>query len=307
MEGKPQVKKRYYTRIMDFYRFNPVYVPGFNTAVRALLGRRARGHYREVKGMASGREEEIAAWYGRHRFFFGFGMYRSGTTFLADFLNSQIPSAIVLHEANVNDYWHYARASRRPEEAKSYIEEYRLNEIFFRISPYDFSTYGEINPFLRLHCGAIKAALPHAPLFQVVRHPAKVIRSLMSREQLGWKDPMRPLIGPSADDPHLKDWPRWGRFEKFCWMWARDNRLLRETTGHWIRFEDFRKDYGYFRERLLDHIGLDMDADTWQRAMGATGRNATPSYSFPEYSAWTADQKRFFEDMCGPEMAFYGY
>lgn len=305
-DENPQVKKRLYTRLMDIYRHNDIYLPGFNVVTRSILRFKAESHVRAISKEYQNHRTEIDAWTDSKRFFFGYGVFRSGTTFLADFLNRHAKRAIVQHEANVNDYWYYAKAMHSQLEAEKYTTDYRKAEIYFRIKDHDFEVYGEINPFLRRHCVAMKTAFPEVKQFQIVRDPKNVIRSLMSRELFDRKDPMGDVIFPSISDPYSEKWKSMSRFERLCWLWAADNRFIRENTNHVILFENLRKDFDYFDQNVLKFLELEMIPDDWYAEINQV-YNSTPRYTFPKYPEWTAEQKRQFESICGEEMAIYGY
>src|ERR1035437_7201254 len=131
--NKPEVKKRYYTRLMDIYRRYPVYIPLLNPLIRFTFSTKAATDLHFIKKRYQEKELEILDWYFGHQLFFGFAVFRSGTTFLADFLNQHLPDTIVQHEANVNDYLYYANALQNEAGAYIYIKEYRLKEIYHRI------------------------------------------------------------------------------------------------------------------------------------------------------------------------------
>lgn len=304
--GKPKVEKRLYTRLMDIYRHNDMYIPGFNAVTRTMLKTKAESHFNSISKLGELNADTIDSWTASKRFFFGYGVYRSGTTFLADFLNRNISKAIVQHEANVNDYWYYAKAIHSVSEAENYAVRYRKQEIYFRLKELDFEVYGEINPFLRRHCVAMRKAFPKAKQFQIVRDPRNVLRSLMSRELFDRKDPMAAVIFPSKDDAYSDKWKTMTRFAKLCWLWAADNRFIRENTEHFILFEKLRNDFDYFDENVLKFLDLKMPADTWNTQINKV-YNSTPRYTFPKYADWSAEHKKQFEEICGEEMARYGY
>jgi hypothetical protein len=302
----PQVKKRLYTRLMDVYRHNDIYIPGFNFLIRSILKAKSESAFSSVSKNAEEDAKQISEWIDSKNLFFGYGIFRSGTTFLADFLNRHAKGSVVQHEANVNDYWFYAKAIHSDVKAQKYIQDYRLAEIYYRTKQLDFNTYGEINPFLRRHCKAMKMVLPQTKQFQIVRDPKNVLRSLMSRELLGRKDPMDAVIFPPKEDPYSERWSGMSRFEKLCWLWATDNKFIRETVGHTIKFEELRKDFDYFDKNVLQYLNLDVSADDWKAEMEVV-YNSTPRYTFPKYLNWNSENKKHFERICGEEMAIYGY
>jgi len=301
-----QVRERWYTRVMNLYRYSNIFLPGFNLLTRNLLKIRAERDYRRVQHSGKQHQQDIQSWLSAQQIFFGHAVPRSGTTFIANLLNCGARQASVMHEANINDYWYYTKAIHSPDEAYAYIKEYRLQEIYFRLQGESFTTYGEINPFLRRHCAAISLALPAVRQFHIVRDPHDVIRSLMSRELLGRKDPMAKRVRPPVEDPYADRWESMKRFEKLCWLWAADKRYIRTHVGQNVRFENLLSDFDYFSSKVLDFTGLTMDQRDWSASVKGIN-NATPHYNFPAYNDWGGDEKRSFETICGEEMAVYGY
>ena len=304
--AKPVVEKKYYTKLMDFYRNYPVYVPFLNSLIRFSLTRKVNKDLAVIQQKVIDNEKEIANWYQKHGFFFGFALYRSGTTFLANLLNSVHPEMIVQHEPNVNDYYFYGRAIRSDLDAMRYIKDYRLNEIYFRLKPYFFKTYGEINPFLRRHCKVIKELMPQAQIFHMIRDGKDVLRSLMSRELFAFNDPMAKYIYPPKDDPYREKWEEMTRFEKLCWMWSADNRMMRENLQYTIKFELWLSDYDYFKTKILDHLEIVINADTWDKFVTQV-HNQTPKYRMPSYENWSNQQRESFDRICGEEMKINDY
>ncbi len=302
----PQVKKRLYTQLMDVYRHNDIYIPGFNTLARTMLRLKAESHVDLISKKRVHDLEGFDDWLQSKNLFFGYGLFRSGTTFLANFLNRYAQDAVVQHEANVNDYWFYAKAIHSATNAEKYVKDYRLAEIYFRTIELNYSTYGEINPFLRRHCKAMSSVLPNARQFQIVRDPKNVLRSLMSRELLGKKDPMNTVIFPAKNDPFAEKWGEISRFEKLCWLWAEDNRFIRENVKHAVTFEKIRSDFDYFQQNILQFLNLKVNADDWKAEMEIVF-NSTPRYTFPKYAEWSQEQKQQFDRICGQEMSHYGY
>lgn len=300
------LKKRFYTRLMDVYRHNDIYIPGFNVITRSILKTKSETEFQRISKKAMESRLEIESWKNTHRFFFGYGVFRSGTTFLADFLNRNASDTIVQHEPNVNDYWFYAKAIHSKEEALKYTNNYRVAEIYFRMKDTEMKIYGEINPFLRRHCQAMRTAFPLANHFQVVRDPRDVLRSLMSRELFGPKDPMAKVVFPPLDDPFCEKWPSMTRFEKLCWLWAADNRFIRSHVNHVLQFEQLVSNFDYFDEKVLKFLNIEVKPDAWQSEVGRVF-NSTPRYTFPKFSEWNAIEKQQFERICAEEMQNYGY
>jgi len=303
--SKPVVRKRYYTRLMDLYRYNPVPIGVLNPIIRAAFASRAR------RGRASVAEHpmsraQVERFFERHPVFFGFAVPRSGSTFLAHFLNQALPDVIVQHEPNVIDYYEYHVAMRDERAANEYVSGYRTKEIALRLEPYSCRAYGEINPFLRRHCRAVREHFPSAKTFHLARDGRSALRSLVSRELFGTNDPMAKLTRPPADDPYCDSWERMSRFEKLCWMWQADNRFIRENTDRSVGFEHTVSDYDYFEEHLLAPLDLEVEKRVWEHHTART-TNRTPRYRLPKYEAWPALLKGQFARICGAEMEACGY
>ena len=117
---------------------------------------------------------------------------------------------------------------------------------------------------------------------------------------------MAKLVRPPAEDPYAEQWKTMSRLEKLCWVWASDNRFIRSNVRHSIRFEFLLREFSYFRETVLDFLGLEMKESAWAAGVSSIN-NATPRYTFPEFSDWNASEKRAFDSICAEEMAYYGY
>ncbi|MCF6175982.1 MAG: sulfotransferase [Victivallaceae bacterium] len=302
---KHNVKYHYYTRVMNWYRNSSVYIPLFNEAVRAAMKLRYHRDQKKVAKYCHGQEAQISAWFEDKKLFFGFSSFRCGTVFLTNLFTTELADAHIEHEANVDDYWNYPIAMQSEADARSYIDNFRLNEIYCRANS-NIKLYGEINPFLRLHCKVIKEALPQAKCFHIIRDGRDLVRSIMSREILSKKDPLDKLIIPPPGDPYRAKWPGMSRFEKVCWQWQYDNRYIRENIPHLIHFEQMRSDYSYFKEKVLDFLELEVSEATWS-AYVTKPKNITPNYRCAKWTEWDSEQKRGFEEICGEEFCQYGY
>jgi hypothetical protein len=303
---KPAVRKRYYTRLMDIYRHKTIYIPFVPALIRTLLAAKARYQVARMNRIRGTLDSDIKQWLSQHRLFFGFALFRSGTTFLANFLNTAAAGAIVQQEADVNDYYYYCSAIQDESGADQYISEYRIAEMYLRLHKYQFDTYGEINPFLRRHCRALKSLVPFAKFFHLVRDGRMVVRSLMSRELFAIHDPMAKLIYPPRKDPYRERWKTMSRFEKLCWVWQADNRYIREHVEHSVRLELLVSDYDYFAEKILHHLNFDIDRRTWARYCQKV-ENRTRRYRMPSFNDWSNEERKAFQEICADEMLACGY
>jgi hypothetical protein len=301
-----EVEKRYYTRMMDVYRRHRIYIPCLPTLIRTALRLKIGMDRRKIGTFSRAHSGEIAEWFNTRPVFFGFGLFRSGTTFLANFLNRVVPGAVIEHEANVDDYWYYHLALHSEAEAEKYIREFRLAEIVFRMRHRPGNLYGEINPFLRRHCRALQNHLPQARFFHVVRDGRSVVRSIMSREILDKTDPLGHLTRPSPEDSYAGRWNEMSRFERICWLWQEDNKYLRESIGKTLAFEKLVTDWSYFKKEFADHIGVNVSQEVWQTYTRRVG-NPTQIFRMDPWSSWSDTDREKFRAICGMEMQACGY
>ncbi len=290
---------------MNWYRNSTIFLPFFNHLIRLILHLKCTKDKHYINKKWKGKENEIEKWYKDRDIFFGFSSIRSGTVFIANILATETKNAHIEHEANIDDYWHYPKAIGNDEEASNYINNYRLKEIPTRANR-KCTYYGEVNPFLRLHCKAIKTALPKAKLFHIVRDGRQVVRSIMSREILGRKDPFKNLISPPSNDPYARRWSKMERFERVCWQWQYENHFIRNHVPHFIRFEDLLVDYDYFKANLLDYLDIHISMVTWKRYVDRP-INITPNYQMGPWETWSDNDQKIYEEYCSKEMQQYGY
>ncbi len=242
---------RPYTRLMNWYRWQTFRLPFFNTLARfAMLTKFQLDKYRIN---SKNNIDVSSAKLNPEQLIFVLSTFRSGSTFLADFLSEELAFAQVAHESNVNDYWSYPKILRDEKFAEKYYREYRKSDLYQRLLP-EKKMYIEFSPFMVLHGKALRIVLPGIKILHLVRNGRDVVRSLMAREVLGPKDPMLRIIQPPEDDPYFSVWRAMSRFEKICWKWQYENKLLREHADHIVQFEGLITDYAYFKEKLLTSI-----------------------------------------------------
>jgi hypothetical protein len=302
---KEGFRRRGYTKLMNWYRETPVYIPLLNESARTMLRGKIAWDRARVTRYCAGRESEIEEWFEGLKLFFGFSSIRGGTVFLSNMLKIEVPDSHIEHEANLDDYWNLAKVMQDETEALTYMRDFRKYEIFCRARN-NIEVYGEVNPMIRLHCGAIKEVFPKARLFHMVRDPRNVLRSIMGKENLGNKDPMSKVIFPPPNDPYHEKWAGMSRFERVCWEWQFDNRFMRERIPHLTRFEQMMGDYGYFKEKFVDFLDIELTESTWSSYVHRP-RNATRKYRFPHWKQWDSEMLDTLDRICGEEMAHYGY
>lgn len=267
-----------------------------------------------VRGMLSFRKLKVKAyfwlndpdveeWFESKNLFFILSIGRSGTKFLANLL-SKAPRALVVHEPFIESIPHQ-EAFHDPDRAMRYIEGFRKREIYVRVRKFDVDTYGEVNSFLRRHCLALKKVFPRAKLLHLVRDGRDVVRSMYSRETMMAGAYDTRMIYPRSGAWRDK-WSSMNRFERLCWYWMVENRYLRECIGRTVQFERILSSYEYFRENVLEPLGLKVSREVWKRAVDRP-KNVTEVYRLPHWSKWSDEMKSAFERICGEEMEKCGY
>ncbi len=297
---------KWYTRMMRWYRFSPISFGLLNPLIISALKTKYLINAVKVKHYWRIHQHEGEKWFAETPLFFGFALSRSGTSFLGNLLKHEALNSCVEHESNIFDFIFFEKAIYSQEHALKYIQNYRKYEIFYRLKGWNVGTYGEISPHLRQHCVALQNVFPEANFFHLVRNGRDVVSSLVARGRLSNKDPILYRLKPPYDDPFRGNWEAMNHFEKVCWLWQRDNRLLRERINNTIKFENIIENYDYFNERLLLPNGLSISKRIWHKYVGSPV-NPTPNSRKSKSHDWTQDMYRSFDRICGEEMAACGY
>lgn len=227
------------------------------------------------------RDSMIDDFFKDKEIFFILAIGRSGTQFLVKLLNND-PKALVVHEPFIEAIPHQ-EAFHDLRKAEDYILNFRKKEIYLGIHNLNVEVYGEVNSFLRRHCYALKKAFPKVKLVHLVMDGRDVVRSVYARETMTPNAYDTRMIYPSKDDPFSSRWNKMSRFEKLCWYWMVENRFLRECIGDSpVQFEKIISDYNYFKETLLDTLGLDIPKGIWEREVKKP-RNITIKHKPPHW------------------------
>jgi len=250
-------------------------------------------------------QDDLRVWIKEWKFFFILGFGRSGTAFMADFLN-QAKEAYVFHEPVLADFYAHARAHYDPRAAERDMQGFRKKEIYARMHHVSSGIYGETNGNLRCHANAIKATFPGVQLLHLVRDGRDVVRSHMSRRTMTLRNPFSMSMHPVKTDSWKDRWYEMDRFARICWYWQEENRRLRTTIGKTVQFEKILSSYEFLRSEILEPCGIYIDNKDWEIAK-STPRNTTSEFSMPKWDLWTPKQQKTFREICGAEMEQYGY
>jgi len=230
---------------------------------------------------------------------------RTGTTLFSQMLND-INGAYVVHEPLFQETKYHRMAMEDPKFSRSFLEDFRLKEMLYRIEKQDCKRYGEINGGLRRNIKELKELLPNMKIIHIVRNGKDIISSVLNRNTLLKGDAYYNLK-PSACIVDEKKWLNFTRFEKLTFLWSAENKYMRENSDITVRFEDLISDYNYFKKNILDILDLEIDYETWLKYVSIkvnTNKNIKSSTASNE---WSSGQKEVFNLFCSDEMKLYGY
>lgn len=238
------------------------------------------------------------------RTFFFLGPARSGSKWLASFLDTATP-LVAQHEHMLN---HDIGAAEGPLKRTSFDyaqladdEAARKELLTAARAQRDAldSDYAEVNVYLETSLRLLDEIFPSAPRVFLHRNPKDVVRSLLSR---GWYD--------TPDDPRhrriaTRDWDSSGQFARVCHYVADTDRRLFDACAHRISFETASRDLAYLSERL-GALGIDVDPNEASRAHDQVV-NATSGPRFPAPDGWTPKQRHLYREICGDIAERMGY
>ena len=257
-----------------------------------------------VKFLHHVQDEEIQQWINSKSIFFILAIGRSGTTFFSSLLN-QSETAHVVHEPLSRDYLEYRSSFKQSYSRHLYIKYFRIKEIYLRGRHKNFSVYGEVNGNLRRHAKALQDNLPSAKFFHLVRDGRDVVRSTMARnifDNYWYSQPIKPV----PCEPYYEHWDKMSKFEKCCWFWMNENRMLKNEIENMIFFEKLISDYDYFRSSLLEPIGIEIPESLWARKHNKP-LNQTKKHEFPKWNHWDKEHTETYWKICGNLMEELGY
>lgn len=164
----------------------------------------------------------------------------------------------------------------------------------------------------------------HHRVIYIIRDGRGWVSSEMNVRELYGKKGLRKIVShkmPSAsefpNDPLCECWQSASRFEKLCWAWSKLNGYALNTIAEnpcarIFRFEEiFSKEgeYQVLNDLVTFAISLPgIDPRRIGKTDGWLDRKVHESSNeFPAWEKWTTDQKRQFEQICGPLMEELGY
>lgn len=198
---------------------------------------------------------------------------------------------------------------REPEVALEYIRQFRKYSIYERINSQKADTYGEVTGTLRYQVGALRKVFPGGTLLLLVKDGRDIVRSIFPWPfyEKGAKGAY--ALEPLPGDPYFAEWSNMTRFEKLCWSWLDANRILLEhiPVKHAVKLESLTRDFSYFKQNVVDRLGLSLTYEQWWASVKVQSPNASKNYAFPHWSEWSQGEVDAFERICGKMMERLGY
>jgi hypothetical protein len=192
------------------------------------------------------------------------------------------------------------------------------------ISKMPGSVYVEANLGYYGLLDVIPDVFKHHKEIYIVRDGRNWVRSMLNWGEFYWKTGIRKYIShkwPTASDIpgdlYAEKWHNLSRFEKLCWAWTKLNEYALETAGKNPHARVFHFEKIFLEEDRYEYLndlvgfatslpGIDPQyigvTDGWLEK-----KIHQSSEKFPGWEKWTAEQKRQFEQMCGPLMEKLGY
>jgi hypothetical protein len=164
----------------------------------------------------------------------------------------------------------------------------------------------------------------HHKAIYIVRDGRNWVRSHVNWGQFYGKSGIRKLfahnwpIAPDLPhDPYVGKWANLSRFEQLCWAWTRLNTYALKTISKNpdARVFHFEKIFsGEGRYKVLDELLTfftslpGITRTQLQKTDGWLERKIHQSTNeFPGWQEWTDNQKKQFDEICGPLMNELGY
>ncbi len=244
------------------------------------------------------------------RFIIITGCERSGTTFLANFIN-HAPDVEARHEFfGGNSFMNPSQPHRTFRTLGYYLPNHPYLELTLRhekealaVAYPELTTFVDVNGYLRYSLDIVRKVLDEPLCFQLVRSGRDVVRSIYLSKRYSEWDRSSMTILPK-DPSTLERWAGYSRFEKICWFWNDSvSRLLQEGV-HLIHIERIVSDYQYLHETLLQPSGIGLERDVWHtlkhnRLHRTRFRLKNFLRGRPVKLNWTPEHEARFMAICG--------
>ena len=241
----------------------------------------------------------------KKKFFLITSTGRTGTTLFSKMLNT-IDGAYIVHEPIFKETKYHRKAMEDPNFSQIFLKKFRIKEIYYRLQQNKCERYGEVNSALRRNIKDLKEMFPEMKIIHIVRNGKDVISSVLNRKTLLKGDTYHNLK-PSSCIIDEKKWSKFKRFEKIAYLWATENKYMRENSDITVRFEDLITDYNYFKRNILEVLDLNIEYKIWEKYVRKKVNANKTIKSSNNFNKLSEEQKEFFNLHCSNEMKQNNY
>ncbi len=235
-------------------------------------------------------------WKGEQRHFYFLSTARSGSSWLANFLDKATP-VTARHEFTLNHEFEAGNPKAHKRTAAGFTdlvadkgEASRLIVAARSWSEGLQTDFAEANIYLEQFLDLLPRG-PDTQLIHLHRDPRDVVRSLLQR---GW-------YGVPHDDRHSRievdGWDSMSQLEQVCWYIRDVNERLQEACGSQLAFEDMVHDLPVLSEQL-ERLGIPV-FPRLAKELFAKRVNATAEWDVGGFDSWPEEEKEVFERICG--------
>lgn len=239
------------------------------------------------------------------------GMGRSGTKFLSGLLALD-KSIHSYHEYFGNrEYWLLSWYL-----GDIYSNGFLKHQLRRDEHKFDKELFIDVNSYLANSIESLNVVFDEPQVFHLVRHPKKVIPSIMTR-----RDDGRMHQVPKTD-LEIKKWINMSKLEQVCTNWVQTTEKLLSTNTTLLKFENLTTDYTYVNNQLLEPLKIDIPKDVYEKfktkkinktrgkiyrylyAKYKSKNFVSDNFSFDDLSK---EEKAAFYAICGSTMAKLNY
>jgi len=267
--------------------------------------RREKVYYNLVKRLPMKKSKAIEI-LKQKGFFLMVSTGRTGTTLFAKLLNENADT-FAIHEPVVREQTFHRKCLEDGQYSDVYMDEFRWKETAFRIKNLKEKRYGEVNGCLRRNLESIRKNLPESTIIHIVRDGRDVVSSVLNRATFTEHDIVYQGIQLSSQIIDNQQWNSFNRFQKIVFFWKMENEYMRQHTHKTVVFERLISDYAYAKEELFEPLGVSISEEVWRQFTAKKVNANKKTDDRYKYENWTDEEKAFFREMCGEEMAQYGY
>lgn len=237
---------------------------------------------------------------------------RCGTTFLAEQLKANDPSLGNVHQQqdskwlNVRANMALANKSVRNRFSASLSRKYKHRLPPSSADPLRSLAY---TFYLRSLIEKNPKLIDELVIIHLVRDPRDFVSSFMNWKNRKYSGKIAHHLTPfwMPEPGMIKRWSM-SKFEHFCWIWERKNRLLYEELAwfpgyYMFKMEELRPG----SEKLQQLLSLVLGEDEVITKTDTQEYNSTLKKDFPYWNKWTSRQARTLDAICSDMMLEFDY